>query len=166
MKPTKSLALIIFVLSLLYACDNDLKNTSLDDFDNIKPAGWSCEIIEQNFDKNDIPKNAKDPIAIVKYTNTNIDINYLYDIKIKPSLILDLYPIAQKKELIEFIRSQQMYSWCIPIYYGETKNYFIISSPCFINNGTFTDQSKAAIDDLQNALNKIISKKEYDLIQN
>jgi hypothetical protein len=64
------------------------------------------------------------------------------------------------------IESQQIYSWCIPIYYGETKDYFILTSPCFINGGNFTEQADSSIVDLQNALNTVITKKNYDFIGN
>jgi hypothetical protein len=117
------------------------------------------------FDKNEIPQNAKEPIAIIKYKNINRDIIQFSDTKINPSLILDLYSIKQKQELIELIKSQQIYSWCIPIYYGETKDYFIVTSPCFINSGLFTEQSDSCLFDLQNAIKNIITKNNYDFIQ-
>lgn len=162
MKTYKFLFLIIFISFSLLSCEKEEKNPTLNDFCNIKPFGWDCEIIQNDFDKNDIPQNAKEPIAVVKYKNTNRELIHLSGTKLYPSLILDLYPIEQKLELIDLIKSQQLYSWCIPIYYGETKDYFILTSPCFINAGTFTEQADSSINDLQNALNKIITKNNYD----
>ena len=63
--------------------------------------------------------------------------------------------------LIEFIKSQQLYSWCIPMYYGETKDYFILTSPCFINGGAFTDEANDCISDLHEALISIITINVY-----
>ena len=165
MKTYKFLILIIYISFSLLSCEKEEKNPTLNDFCSIKPIGWDCEIIQNDFAKNDIPQNAKEPIAVVKYKNTNRELIHLSGAKLYPSLILDLYPIAQKQELIDLIKSQQLYSWCIPIYYGETKDYFILTSPCFINAGTFTEQADSSINDLQNAINKIITKNNYDLIQ-
>jgi len=165
MKTYKFLFLIIYISFLLLSCEKEEKNPTLNDFCNIKPTGWDCEIIQNDFDKNDIPQNAKEPIAVVKYKNTNRELIHLSGAMFYPSLILDLYPIAQKRELIDLIKSQQIYSWCIPIYYGETKDYFILTSPCFINAGTFTEQADSSINDLHNAINKIITKNNYNLIQ-
>jgi hypothetical protein len=166
MKTYRSLLPIIFVFISLLSCEKEEKNPTLDDFCRVKPNGWDCEIIQKDFDKNDIPRNAKEPFAIIKYKNTNRELIQLSDITIFPSLILDLYPIEQKQELIDLIKSQQLYSWCVPIYYGETKDFFILTSPCFINGGTFTEQADSSIIDLQNAINKIITKGNYDLIRN
>lgn len=164
MRTIKSL-LFLFILTSLVSCEKEEKNPTFDDFCSIKPNGWDCEIILKDFDKNDIPKNSKDPVAIIKYKNPNREIQ-LYGAKANPTLILDLYPIDQKQELIELIKSQQIYSWCVPIYYGETKDYFILTSPCFINGGNFTEQADSTIIDLQNAIKNIITKRNYDLIQN
>ncbi len=140
--------------------------STLEDFCLIKPNDWDCEIILANFDSNDYPKNTIEPIAIVKYKNQSCEFTWISETKINPSLILDVYPITQKPELLSLIKSQQLYSWCVPIYYGETKNYFIITSPCFINSGSFTEDAHSCINDLHNALKRIIQKKDYDLIGN
>lgn len=158
--------LLVFSFVFLVACEKDDKNLSLQDFSSVIPNGWVCEIIESNFELNDIPKNAENPIAIIKYRNINREFIKYVDTKVNPSLTLNLYPINQKKELIDFIKSQQIFSWCIPIYYGETNNYFIITSPCFINNGTFTNEADSSINDLHESLKTILTVKEYDLIDN
>jgi hypothetical protein len=157
---------MIFIGVSLLSCEKEEKNPTLDDFCNIKPYGWECNIIQTDFSRNDIPQNAKEPMAIIKYKNPNREFVRFSDTKVYPSLILNLYSIDQKQELIELIKSQQIYSWCIPIYYGETKDYFILTSPCFINGGNFTEQADSSIVDLQNALNTVITKKNYDFIGN
>jgi len=158
---TKNLMLACFVLLLtLFACNDDIPNTKLEDFDSIKPDGWECEIIESNFNPTDIPQNTDTPIAIIKYTNTKNEFEYFAETVIHPSLILDIYPIGKKTELLDLIKSQQLFSWCIPIYFGETRDYFIITSPCFTNSGLFTEEANKSIADLYAALDKIIIKKE------
>ncbi|MFC0877472.1 hypothetical protein ACE01N_12800 [Saccharicrinis sp. FJH2] len=161
MNPIFKLLSIAFVIAICISCEKADKNPALDDFCSAAPAGWNCEIVRDNFDIRDYPKNADVPLAVIKYQNPDRAFEKYVDTPVSSSLILDFYPIAQKQELITFIKSQQMYSWCIPIYYGETKEYFIITSPCFINSGTFTDEADACIEDLHNALEELITKNSY-----
>ena len=152
---------MMFVLSL-FACEKDIMDTSIEDFCNVKPDGWNCEIIESNFNPSEIPKNADIPIAIVKYHNSDREFDGIGQTNVNPSLILNFYPIDQKSDLVNLIKSQQFYSWCIPIYFGETRDYFIITSPCFKNSGSFTKNANSSIADLYAALDKIIIKREYN----
>jgi len=162
MRP-QNLFLVTFVLLLtLFACEKDIMDTKIEDFCSVKPDGWDCEIIESNFNSNDIPQNADTPIAIVKYYNSNREFDGIGQRNVNPSLTLNLYPIDQKDDLVNFINSQQIFSWCIPIYFGETIDFFIITSPCFKNSGIFTENANSSIADLYAALDKIIIKKEYN----
>lgn len=152
------------MLIILLSCEKNDNNPTLEDFCSIIPNDWECEIIKDNFNANDIPRNADTPIAIIKYFNPNIECTINVDHKFNPSLILDFYPIDQKQLLIYLIKSQVLYSWCIPIYYGETEKYFIITSPCFISGGSFTDEANSCIDDLHTALKSIITINDYNFI--
>ena len=165
MKAFNCILLIVSVAALLISCDKAELDPDINDFCTVAPIGWNCEIIQENFNANDIPQNADQPIAIIKYINQDKKFAYFAgNIEVHPSLKLNLYPIAKKDELIAFIKSQQIFSWCIPIYYGETKQYFIITSPCFINGGSFTSDANSSINDLHVALKSIISINNYDLI--
>lgn len=166
MRP-QNLFLVTFVLLLtLFACEKVIMDTKIEDFCSVKPDGWNCEIIESNFNPNDIPQNADTPIAIVKYYNSNREFDGIGQRNVNPSLTLNFYPIDQKDDLVNFIKSQQIFSWCIPIYFGETKDFFIITSPCFKNSGIFTENANSSIADLYAALDKIIIKKDYNQIGN
>jgi hypothetical protein len=118
------------------------------------------DIVKDNRNNRALPSDR----PIIKYKNPDREFSGFTEETLNPSLILDFYPIKNKPELIEFIKSQQMYSWCIPQYYGETNDYFILTSPCFINEGTFTDQANSTINDLHDALRSIISVNDYDFI--
>jgi len=145
---------------LLASCENNNKDAgdlTFDQFCSVAPGGWECTITTSDFDIQNIPQNADTPIAIIEYLNPNGEFTKYTEMKVNPSLILDIYEIERKQELIDFIISQQLYSWCIPIYYGETEDYFIITSPCFINGGTFTDEANACLYDLHEALKNIIT---------
>ena len=159
--------IILVLLSVSFqSCDKESINPDIDDFCKVKPEGWVCEIIQSDFKAADIPKDAGNPVAIIKYKSLNREFTSFDNIKVNPSLILNLYPIAQKDELIEIIQAQQMHSWCIPVYYGESKEYFIVTSPCFINGGSFTDEAKASIIDLHRALSGILTNTNKELTAN
>ena len=158
---TRHLLMIIFLIPFI-SCKKEGENPTLEDFCHVKPDSWECVIIQDNFDLNDIPKNANNPLAIIKYKNLSREFAWFSGVKVNPSLTLDFYSIKQKQELIDFIKSQRFYSWCIPMYYGETDDFFILTSPCFINNGSFTDDAESCIRDLHESLGKILTKNNYD----
>ena len=76
---------------------------------------------------------------------------------IQPNLILCFYPISQKDTLIQIIDRSGGFSWCIPIQYDETKKYFIITSPCFRNNGCMSDGVRRYFDPQDSALHVFFS---------
>ncbi len=152
--------IVLFICST--SCDKYETDSGIDEFCSVAPVGWDCEIIQENFDPNDIPRNAEQPLSIIKYINRDKKFISFGAVKVNPSLILHIYPIAKKDELVRFIRSQQIFSWCIPIYYGETKRYFITTSPCFINGGSFTSEANSAIVDLHKALKSMITVVDYN----
>ncbi len=164
MKSVYVAIILIMGLITIQSCDKADINPNLKDFCKVKPSDWECEIVESDFNMAEIPRNADTPVAIVKYTNPKETFEGIGQIQLPSSLILDLYPIHKKQELIDFIVSQQIYSWCIPTYYGETEDYFIITSPCFVNAGTYTEDANSCMKELYTALDKIIIKKDYGFI--
>lgn len=156
--------LLICLLFFAIGCEKGVKDPTLSDFCHIKPKGWDCEFIENNFSSNDFPDNAEAPVAIIKYRHPDREFIMFKDSMVHSSLILNIYSINQKQELIELIKSQPSNIWCRPIYYGETKKYFIITSPCLINNGSDTDEAYFCISDLQKALESIITVNDYNFL--
>ena len=165
MKAIYHFQLFIVFSAFLLGCSKKNLNPDIDQFCSAVPDGWACEIIQDNFNPIDIPQGADNPDVIIKFINPEREFTYSVGEKqLNPSLILNFYSIKHKAELIDFIKSQQVYSWCIPMYYGETKDYFIITSPCFINGGAFTDEANSCIDDLHTALKNIIVVNNYEFI--
>lgn len=109
------------------------------------PEGWNYTIITQNLEDIKRPHGLWKPAAIVDFTNLNKEIEYYTDMKTdtkyNPSLRLYFYNITEKQEIMEIIDKEKIYSWCIPIYFDETKKYIIITSPCYINSGIFTEKA-------------------------
>jgi hypothetical protein len=108
------------------------------------PKGWNYAIT-QNSEEVVIPHGLREPVAIVNFTNLNEEIEYYPDVKTgkkhNPSLLLYFYNITEKKEIMETIDKEKIYSWCIPMYFDETKKYIIVTSPSYINNGIFTEEA-------------------------
>jgi len=66
---------------------------------------------------------------------------------------------------MKVIGEQSLYSWDIPIYFGETEEYIVVTSPAYVNHGVFTEEAKNTIRPIWNALRIHIECKEDELIE-
>ncbi|MCK3684973.1 hypothetical protein [Maribellus sp. YY47] len=166
MKPIPFILMLTLVLLTMLSHGQDTAECKTNVFCELVPDGWECQIIKENFPEDDIPKHTPTPEAIVKYYHPNREFENMNSIgqeRVNPALILNLYPISRKNELSKFIKSQQYLSHCIPVYFGETADYFIITSPCFKNKGVYTEEANSAIADLYKALDCAVVKRKYYL---
>ena len=76
-----------------------------------------------------------------------------------PVIPLYLYAIADKAHVQEVIQEEQMFSWDIPIYFGETDEFFVVTSPAYVNHGVFTEEAKQAIRPMWDVLRRHIENK-------
>ena len=142
----KFLLIIIIGIILISGCIEKKKTTEElgDEISNIRkyiPENWNYTIITQNIEEIEKPHGLWKPVAIVNFVNKKIEFNEANK-TYNPSLRLYFYNIINKKKIMNIINQEKIYSWCVPIYFDETKRYIIITSPCYINNGTFTDEAK------------------------
>ncbi len=126
------------------------------------PEGWNYTIITQNLEKTKRPHGLWKPVATVNFTNFNKEIGYdpgiKTDMKYYPSLRLYFYNITEKHEIKEIIDKEIIYSWCTPIYFYETKRYIIVTSPCYINSGIFTEEATYYYSKLEKSLKEYFDK--------
>ncbi len=126
------------------------------------PEGWNYTIITQNIEEIERPHGLWEPVAIVNFANLNKEIEYdpgvKNDKKYTPSLQLYFYNVTEKQEIMEIIDQEKIYSWCVPIYFDETKKYIIATSPCYINSGIFTEEAKNYYSPLEKSLNEYFDK--------
>jgi hypothetical protein len=156
MKTKYSLLLMpILLLFILISCEEDNDGDRLKyliDFCGLAPEGWKCEIVENAKDSSKIPRLSPKPLAIVTYNHPERFFSLKDSIRTNPSLILNIHEIKKKESLIQLIENQEMYSWCIPSYYGETDKFFVMTSPCFINGGNYSQEANQTMSDLHLAL--------------
>jgi hypothetical protein len=126
------------------------------------PEGWNYTIITQTMGEIEIPQGLWEPVAIVDFANLDKKIGYYPNAKnnkkYHPSLQLYFYNISEKQQIIEIIAKEKMHSSCIPIYFGETGKYIIVTSPCYINNGIFTEEAKDYYYHLEKSLKEYFNK--------
>ncbi|NOR48352.1 MAG: hypothetical protein GQ533_09980 [Methanosarcinaceae archaeon] len=125
------------------------------------PEGWNYTIITQNLEEIERPHGLWEPVAIVNFVDLNKEIKYYpgvkTDKKYNPSLRLYFYNVAEK-EIIDIIDKEKIYSWCVPIYFGETRKYIIVTSPCYINCGIFTEEANNYYSPLEKSLKEHFDK--------
>jgi len=121
------------------------------------PEGWNCTIMTQNLEEIPRPHGVWKPLAIVNFVNPTVEFETPYG-EFNPSLRLYFYGIAEKQEIMEIIAIESVYSWCTPMYFDETKKYIIVTSPCYINSGVFTEEAKNYYSPLEQSLREYFDK--------
>jgi len=80
--------------------------------------------------------------------------------KLCPLIQLYFYDIGSKTHVMQVIEKERLYSWNIPVYFGETEDYVVVTSPSFVNHGVFTEEAKKTIQPMWDVLRKHIENKE------
>ena len=119
--------------------------------------GYST-IKTQDSEEMPIPQGLGKPVAIVNFTNPTAQFEVAVGEYRHPSLWLYFYNITEKQEIMGIIVNESIYSWCIPIYFNETDKYIIITSPCYINNGVFTEEAHSYYSQLENSLKEYFNE--------
>lgn len=124
------------------------------------PSGWHCTLIRQYGEKGH-PHGLKRPVFRADFAAPQ---QFFTDGKrrVSPLIQLYLYDIAEKAYVLAVIAREQFYSWNIPIYFGETENYIVVTSPSYVNHGIFTEEAKKAIQPMWNVLRRHIPNREFD----
>jgi hypothetical protein len=108
------------------------------------PSGWDCMAVWQDGDKGH-PHGLDEPLF-------RMDVGSTYEVfgaglgrglgSGWPLVQLFFYDIAEKPHVLNVIEAERLHSWDIPIYFGETDQYVIVTSPAYVNHGIFTDEAK------------------------
>jgi hypothetical protein len=130
------------------------------------PAGWSYTVYQGNEVKQ-VPHGMGKPVFEFIASNTNA--SFAKDPVAGPAVQnpvvpLYFYPQALKPEIMKHIEKEKVYSWAIPIYFGETEDFVVVTSPAFVNGGVFTPEARRALRPAWKVLRELIPKKEVSAV--
>lgn len=119
----------------------------------ILPQPWTCRV-EVPTDSNEWPRGLDKPLFCAIFNNTENLITGCFSQESHPGFKLCFYPIAHSTEIEEIIVKESIFSWCIPVKYLVSSQYYIVTSPCYINDGCFSASAQKGIAPLDSALAK------------
>jgi hypothetical protein len=158
----KRAAHLVFLV-LLVGCPSQSKpdrDTFISSIRNDLPAGWKCIVIKQDGKKGH-PHGLEEPLMRIDLSSPGPSFQRTKGAgrELSPLIQLYLYDIADKSHVQEVIKKERLYSWDIPIYFGETEEYFIVTSPLYVNHGVFTEEAKQTIRPIWKVLRQHIGNK-------
>lgn len=112
----------------------------------VLPKGWQCTLIEEP-GKMGHPHGLDEPLFRIDFVNPAESFETRH-----PSLRLHFHSIKDKASILKTIERERVYSWVIPVYYAETKDYLIVTSPAWINEGDYHDTPRRLVAPLDEAL--------------
>lgn len=157
--------LLLLALPSLVAFAGDSANVEAQVVREIRarlPAGWNCTVY-QSKDLEKVPHGLGKPEFQVVAANTNFSFvksDVPRSTKQYPVVPLYFYRLSEKAELMKIIEKESVYSWSIPIYFGETDEFVVVTSPAFVNGGVFTPEARHALHPMWAVLRELIPNKE------
>jgi len=130
------IGLVLLAISSCKIGSGNKSSDSLDAFCSIKPTNWNCKVVQNQFDTIPILEGLDNPLAIVSFSGNSIGNNL--KTSSSESVFLYVYDISKKDTLEKIIAESMKYARCVPIFLGETKNYYVITSSCHVNTSFFT----------------------------
>lgn len=122
------------------------------------PSGWQCTVNTQEGEKGH-PHGLQEPVMRMDLTSPEQSFLGFREARLSPLIQLYLYDIADKPHVQEVVEKEKVLSLDIPIYFGETEKYIVVTSPAYVNHGIFTDEAKQTIRPMWNVLRKHIENK-------
>jgi len=77
-----------------------------------------------------------------------------------PIIPLYFYRHSEKADIMKIIEKESSLSSSIPIYFGETDEFVVVTSPAFVNGGLFTPEARHALRPMWKVLRNLIPKRE------
>lgn len=123
----------------------------------VLPKGWECSVISEP-GRMGHPHGLEEPLFRMDFINRNesFQADGLPGEKrrLHPSMRLHFHRIQDKQRIMKVIEAERLYSWDIPIYFSETKDHLIVTSPPWINQGWYTDEARKLIAPLEQILKR------------
>jgi hypothetical protein len=126
------------------------------------PVGWDCTVL-QGDDVKLVPHGLKQPLLQFVASNTNV--SFVKDPGApqgtkSPVIPLYFYRQTEKAEIMKIIEKESVLSWNIPVYFGETDEFVVVTSPAYVNGGVFTPEARRALHPMWQVLRDVIPNRE------
>jgi hypothetical protein len=127
------------------------------------PRGWNCSAYQGDAVK-EVPHGLDKPVFQVVASNTNLafllSTNAPHPKMQNPIVPLYFYRHSEKAGIMKVIEKERIYSWNIPIYFGETDEFVVVTSPAYVNGGWFTLEARRGLRPMWKVLRDLIPNKE------
>jgi hypothetical protein len=138
------------------------------DIRNKLPAGWNCTV-HRDDDITLVPLGLGKPFFQVVASNRNVSFVRDPDAPRGPKMQSPVIPLyfyrqTEKAEIMKIIEKEGNLSSNIPVFFGETDEFVVVTSPAFVNDGLFTPEARRALRPMWKVLRDLIPKKENTLI--
>ena len=130
------------------------------------PKGWQCVVVREQGQKGH-PHGLREPVFRADFSLPDQQFDArrgLQEKSLNPRVQLYFYAIGSKADVMKVIDRERIYSWNIPIYFGETQKYLVVTSPSYVNHGVFTEEAKKAIRPMWAVLRQHIENKEDNTV--
>jgi hypothetical protein len=147
-------AILLFMVCSVTAGGMEAQPTKdfLPGIQNAIPMPWTCQVSVPS-DSQDWPRGIFKPLFNASFVDTvHLITDCMPQPSYHPNLRICFYPDSLRDTIEAIIERQSIFSWCIPVKYLECAKYFIVTSPCYINNGCFTSEAQKLISPLDSAL--------------
>ncbi len=106
------------------------------------------------------PHGLDEPLFRADFVNPHQQFKaYSADRLANPRVRLCFYDIKDQERIKAIIKTEEIYSWDIPVYFAETTDYLVITSPTYINGGNYTAEATALYEPLGAALKAYFNSK-------
>jgi len=123
------------------------------------PKGWSYTIASKS-GRMGHPHGLEEPLFRADFVSTSGTFLRVLpggkSATVQPSLRLHFHRREERPRIFDVIEREKVFSWEIPILFGETKDYVIVTSPEWVNHGVSTTEARTLYEPLEKALREYI----------
>ena len=159
-KKVLRLSLLILTITILTVCgdsNRESEDAFISGIKEVMPSGWTMETIDKPSAMGH-PHGLEEPLFRIDFTDS---VHQFYDSTgraLPPSLRLYFYDIGSRDAILSVIEKEKIYSWAVPEYFDQTRDYLIVTSPLYINSGHFSEEAMVLYRPLETALKEYFSK--------
>ncbi len=167
------LCMLVITLAFMwttFATSNDIFRPDLLLISRIRqdlPNGWQCAVVRQDGPKRHPLVGLEEPVFRLDFAAPDQFLAHAPGFgtaKVSPLIQLFVYKISDKAHVLKMIDRGRALSSYPPIYFGETWDFIIVTSPPYVNHGIFTMEARRAIRPMWQVLRKHIENRRNKTI--